>query len=57
MVSATDGLKQAILSGKIVSKDGTVVQDLAAELQGPTSWSGADIGIKYRGEVRQPPRG
>ena len=51
MVSATDGLKQAILSGKIVSKDGTVVQDLRAELQGPTSWSGQDLGIKYRGEA------
>jgi hypothetical protein len=53
MVSATDGLKQAILSGKIVSSDGTVVQALVAELQGPTSWSGQDIGIKYRGEFER----
>jgi hypothetical protein len=53
MVSATDGLKQAILSGKIVKQDGTLVQDIAAELQGPTSWSGQDIGVKYRGEVER----
>ena len=42
MVSATDGLKQAILSGQIVSQDGTVHQSAIAELQGPTSWSGQD---------------
>jgi hypothetical protein len=53
MVSATDGLKQAILSGKIVSSDGTVVQDLVAELQGPTSWSGKDLGVKYRSELER----
>ena len=53
MVSATDGLKQAILSGKIVNQDGTLVQNIAAELQGPTSWSGQDIGVKYRGEVER----
>jgi hypothetical protein len=50
MVSATDGLKRAILSGKIVSQDGTVHQSAVAELQGPTAWSGSDMGIKYRGE-------
>lgn len=53
MVSATDGLKQAILSGKIVSADGTIIQDLVAELQGPTSWSGLDLGIKYRSEFER----
>eukprot|EP00615_Pteridomonas_danica_P011787 CAMPEP_0114341010 /NCGR_PEP_ID=MMETSP0101-20121206/8753_1 /TAXON_ID=38822 ORGANISM="Pteridomonas danica, Strain PT" /NCGR_SAMPLE_ID=MMETSP0101 /ASSEMBLY_ACC=CAM_ASM_000211 /LENGTH=1449 /DNA_ID=CAMNT_0001474453 /DNA_START=89 /DNA_END=4434 /DNA_ORIENTATION=+ len=53
MVSATDGLKQAILSGKIVSADGTILQDLVAELQGPTSWSGKDLGIKYRSEFER----
>ena len=50
MVSATDGLKRAIVSGKIVSQDGVAHQSAVAELQGPTAWSGADLGIKYRGE-------
>jgi hypothetical protein len=56
LVSATDGVKRAILSGTIRTDDGTINKHMASaqtELAGLTSWSSVDLAIKYRGEVER----